>query len=40
MHIQGGELPDRSQRVIAFGAAANTVHPSTGKLSTIFSLET
>jgi lycopene beta-cyclase len=26
----GGELPDRSQRVIAFGAAANTVHPSTG----------
>ena len=26
----GGELPERSQRVIAFGAAANTVHPSTG----------
>lgn len=26
----GGELPDRSQRIIAFGAAANMVHPSTG----------
>ena len=27
----GGELPDRTQRIIAFGAAANLVHPSTGK---------
>lgn len=26
----GGELPDRTQRIVAFGAAANTVHPSTG----------
>eukprot|EP01039_Chlorochromonas_danica_P008159 gene8159-9001_t len=26
----GGELPDRHQRVIAFGGAANLVHPSTG----------
>lgn len=26
----GGELPERSQRVITFGAAANMVHPSTG----------
>lgn len=26
----GGELPERTQRVIAFGAAANIVHPSTG----------
>jgi lycopene beta-cyclase len=27
----GGELPDPSQRVVAFGGAANMVHPSTGK---------
>jgi lycopene beta-cyclase len=26
----GGELPDRTQRVIGFGGAANMVHPSTG----------
>lgn len=26
----GGELPDRQQRLIAFGGAANLVHPSTG----------
>ena len=26
----GGELPAGNQRVIAFGAAANMVHPSTG----------
>jgi lycopene beta-cyclase len=26
----GGELPDLSQRIIAFGGAANMVHPSTG----------
>ena len=26
----GGELPDSTQRLIAFGAAANMVHPSTG----------
>jgi lycopene beta-cyclase len=26
----GGELPDASQRIIAFGAAANMVHPATG----------
>jgi lycopene beta-cyclase len=26
----GGELPALTQRVIAFGAAANMVHPSTG----------
>ena len=26
----GGELPDLNQRVIAFGGAANMVHPSTG----------
>lgn len=26
----GGELPDRYQRVVGFGAAANMVHPSTG----------
>lgn len=26
----GGELPDRTQRIVAFGAAANMVHPSTG----------
>jgi hypothetical protein len=31
-----GELPDRSQRVIAFGAAANTVHPSTGVCMYLF----
>jgi len=30
----GGELPDRTQRVIAFAGAANTVHPSTGYAST------
>lgn len=26
----GGELPDRFQRIVGFGAAANMVHPSTG----------
>lgn len=26
----GGELPDRYQRIVGFGAAANMVHPSTG----------
>ena len=26
----GGELPDRTQRIVAFGGAANMVHPSTG----------
>ena len=26
----GGPLPDRQQRIVAFGAAANLVHPSTG----------
>ena len=26
----GGELPDLTQRIIAFGGAANMVHPSTG----------
>ena len=26
----GGELPDLNQRLIAFGGAANMVHPSTG----------
>eukprot|EP01041_Mallomonas_annulata_P002169 gene2169-4220_t len=26
----GGELPDLTQRIVAFGAAANLVHPSTG----------
>ncbi len=26
----GGELPERTQRVVAFGGAANLVHPSTG----------
>lgn len=26
----GGELPDGTQRIVAFGAAANMVHPSTG----------
>eukprot|EP01038_Epipyxis_sp_PR26KG_P007227 gene7227-9858_t len=26
----GGELPDSSQRIVAFGAAANMVHPATG----------
>ena len=29
----GGELPDRTQRVIAFAGAANTVHPSIGYAS-------
>ena len=26
----GGELPDLTQRIVAFGGAANMVHPSTG----------
>ena len=26
----GGNLPDLSQRVLAVGGAANTVHPATG----------
>ena len=28
----GGELPDLTQRAVAFGGAANFVHPATGKL--------
>lgn len=26
----GGEIPDTKQRIVAFGATANLVHPSTG----------
>lgn len=28
--LQIGELPDLTQRIVAFGGAANMVHPSTG----------
>ena len=28
--MQIGELPDLTQRIVAFGGAANMVHPATG----------
>jgi len=34
----GGELPDLTQRIVAFGGSANMVHPSTG-IGSIFSYD-